>query len=138
MKLLSYILFPLSIGGAVYSLYYQPHKRLEKKKPEKNFKRDIFSYTIHFNFNLSYKMSCFYIILVSFFFSVFSWYSWSIASLANGVYAFGFLLMLPQLFLNYRLKSVAHLPWRVGWNFRLIIRIYCVLFLDLKKKYKNI
>ncbi|XP_022689629.1 cleft lip and palate transmembrane protein 1-like protein isoform X2 [Varroa jacobsoni] len=68
MKLLSYILLPLSIGGAIYSLYYQPHK---------------------------------------------SWYSWSIASLANGVYAFGFLLMLPQLFLNYRLKSVAHLPWRV-------------------------
>jgi len=30
----------------------------------------------------------------------------------NGVYAFGFLFMLPQLFLNYKLKSVAHLPWR--------------------------
>ena len=30
----------------------------------------------------------------------------------NGVYAFGFLFMLPQLFVNYRLKSVAHLPWR--------------------------
>lgn len=42
----------------------------------------------------------------------FSWYSWSINSLANGVYAFGFLFMLPQLFVNYRLKSVAALPWR--------------------------
>ncbi|KAK0090016.1 hypothetical protein PV325_004149 [Microctonus aethiopoides] len=30
----------------------------------------------------------------------------------NGVYAFGFLFMLPQLFVNYKLKSVAHLPWR--------------------------
>ena len=29
----------------------------------------------------------------------------------NGFYAFGFLFMLPQLFLNYKLKSVAHLPW---------------------------
>lgn len=29
-----------------------------------------------------------------------------------GVYAFGLLLMTPQLFLNYRLKSVAHLPWK--------------------------
>jgi len=29
-----------------------------------------------------------------------------------GVYAFGFLFMLPQLFINYKLKSVAHLPWR--------------------------
>lgn len=43
---------------------------------------------------------------------IFSWYSWSINSLANGVYAFGFLFMLPQLFVNYRLKSVAALPWR--------------------------
>lgn len=42
----------------------------------------------------------------------FSWYSWTINSLVNGVYAFGFLFMLPQLFINYRLKSVAALPWR--------------------------
>jgi hypothetical protein len=41
-----------------------------------------------------------------------SWYSWTIQSLVYGVYSFGFLLMLPQLFVNYRLKSVAHLPWR--------------------------
>ncbi|XP_015521760.2 lipid scramblase CLPTM1L [Neodiprion pinetum] len=67
MKYLSYLLYPLVTGGAVYSLLYQPHK---------------------------------------------SWYSWSINSLVNGVYAFGFLFMLPQLFVNYKLKSVAHLPWR--------------------------
>lgn len=42
----------------------------------------------------------------------YSWYSWTINSLVNGVYAFGFLFMLPQLFINYRLKSVAALPWR--------------------------
>lgn len=41
-----------------------------------------------------------------------SWYSWIINCLVNGVYAFGFLFMLPQLFINYKLKSVAHLPWR--------------------------
>ncbi|XP_011403233.1 PREDICTED: cleft lip and palate transmembrane protein 1-like protein [Amphimedon queenslandica] len=41
-----------------------------------------------------------------------SWYSWIVHSLVNGVYAFGFLFMLPQLFVNYKLKSVAHLPWR--------------------------
>ena len=28
------------------------------------------------------------------------------------IYAFGFILMTPQLFINYKLKSVAHLPWR--------------------------
>lgn len=67
MKYLSYVLYPLCIGAAVYSLIYQPHK---------------------------------------------SWYSWTLNSLVNGVYAFGFLFMLPQLFINYRLKSVAALPWR--------------------------
>jgi len=67
MRYLSWVLYPLCLGGAVYSLIYTPHK---------------------------------------------SWYSWTIQTTVNGVYAFGFLFMLPQLFLNYKLKSVAHLPWR--------------------------
>lgn len=41
------------------------------------------------------------------------WYSWLITSASSAVYALGFVLMTPQLFLNYKLKSVAHLPWRV-------------------------
>lgn len=67
MIYLSYVLYPLCICGALYSLIYHPHK---------------------------------------------SWYSWTINSMVNGVYAFGFLFMLPQLFINYKLKSVAALPWR--------------------------
>lgn len=67
MRYLSYLLYPLCLGGAIYSLLYQPHR---------------------------------------------SWYSWTINSMVNGVYAFGFLFMLPQLFVNYKLKSVAALPWR--------------------------
>lgn len=67
MRYLSYLLYPLCLAGAIYSLIYQPHR---------------------------------------------SWYSWTLNSLVNGVYAFGFLFMLPQLFINYKLKSVAALPWR--------------------------
>eukprot|EP00929_Paragymnodinium_shiwhaense_P046131 TRINITY_DN23498_c0_g1_i1.p1 TRINITY_DN23498_c0_g1~~TRINITY_DN23498_c0_g1_i1.p1 ORF type:complete len:644 (-),score=116.92 TRINITY_DN23498_c0_g1_i1:109-2040(-) len=41
-----------------------------------------------------------------------SWYSFVIGNLAGGVYAFGFIMMTPQLYINYKLKSVEHLPWR--------------------------
>ncbi len=39
-----------------------------------------------------------------------SWYSFIIATLVGSVYAYGFLMMVPSLYINYRLKSVAHLP----------------------------
>lgn len=42
-----------------------------------------------------------------------SWYSWFISNLANVVYTFGFISLCPQLYVNYKLKSVAHLPWKV-------------------------
>jgi hypothetical protein len=46
------------------------------------------------------------------------WYSWIVTTSSSAVYALGFVLMTPQLFLNYKLKSVAHLPWRVlGYKF---------------------
>mmetsp|Transcript_22630 Transcript_22630/g.90701 ORF Transcript_22630/g.90701 Transcript_22630/m.90701 type:complete len:353 (+) Transcript_22630:1273-2331(+) len=41
-----------------------------------------------------------------------SWYSWIISSLVGAVYAFGFMMMFPQIFINYKLKSVAHLPMK--------------------------
>lgn len=47
-----------------------------------------------------------------------SWYAWFISAASGSVYTFGFVAMTPQLFLNYKLKSVAHLPWRVlGYRF---------------------
>ncbi|KAL5111431.1 Cleft lip and palate transmembrane protein 1-like protein [Taenia crassiceps] len=64
---LMYLMVPLCVLGAVYSLLYMPHR---------------------------------------------SWQSWVLQTAVNGVYAFGFLLMTPQLFINYKLKSVANLPWR--------------------------
>lgn len=64
---LSYVLYPLIVGNACYSLTYGVHK---------------------------------------------GWYSWVLSSLTSFVYAFGFIMMTPQLYINYKLKSVAHLPWR--------------------------
>jgi hypothetical protein len=41
-----------------------------------------------------------------------SWYSWAVSSLADAVYFFGFAALTPQLYINYKLMSVAHLPLR--------------------------
>lgn len=67
MHYLSFALYPLVIGYAIYSLIYNKHK---------------------------------------------SWYGWILESLTSAVYMFGFIMMTPQLFINYKLKSVAHLPWK--------------------------
>ncbi|XP_049789358.1 cleft lip and palate transmembrane protein 1 homolog [Schistocerca nitens] len=67
-KYLSWALYPLLFGYAVYSLLYQEHK---------------------------------------------GWYSFVLNMLYGFLLTFGFIMMTPQLFINYKLKSVAHLPWRM-------------------------
>ena len=42
-----------------------------------------------------------------------TYYGWIVSSLADLVYYFGFIMMTPQLYINYKLQSVAHLPIRV-------------------------
>ena len=39
------------------------------------------------------------------------WYSWILTTLVGFIYMFGFVMMTPQLFINYKLQSVAHLNW---------------------------
>eukprot|EP01061_Rhynchopus_euleeides_P013132 TRINITY_DN23013_c0_g1_i1.p1 TRINITY_DN23013_c0_g1~~TRINITY_DN23013_c0_g1_i1.p1 ORF type:complete len:638 (+),score=172.99 TRINITY_DN23013_c0_g1_i1:169-1914(+) len=42
-----------------------------------------------------------------------AWWSWFVNALASFVYSAGFLLMTPQIIINYKLKSVAAMPWDV-------------------------
>uniref|UniRef100_F1KWW5 Cleft lip and palate transmembrane protein 1 n=1 Tax=Ascaris suum TaxID=6253 RepID=F1KWW5_ASCSU len=67
-KYLSWVLFPLLGGYAIYSLVYVEQR---------------------------------------------GWYSWVLGMLYGFLLTFGFIMMTPQLFINYKLKSVAHLPWRM-------------------------
>lgn len=67
-KYLSWLLFPLLLCYAAYSIIYLEHK---------------------------------------------GWYSWILSMLYGFLLTFGFIMMTPQLFINYKLKSVAHLPWRM-------------------------
>ncbi len=43
-----------------------------------------------------------------------SWYAWFIKSMVNGIYAFGFLFMTPQLFMNYKVYQLFLLVMVVG------------------------
>ena len=67
-RYLSWLIFPLFICYAIYSLLYNEHK---------------------------------------------GWYSFVLNMTYGFLLAFGFIMMTPQLFINYKLKSVAHLPWRM-------------------------
>merc|ERR1719272_645723 len=40
------------------------------------------------------------------------WYSYLLHFSASCVYSLGFVLMTPQVFINYKHKTVAFLPWR--------------------------
>jgi len=42
-----------------------------------------------------------------------SWYNFVLNTLVGGIYLFGFIQMTPQLYINYKLKSVEHLPQKV-------------------------
>ncbi|KAG8201779.1 hypothetical protein JTE90_027264 [Oedothorax gibbosus] len=66
-RYLSWVLFPILICYAIYSVIYLEHK---------------------------------------------GWYSWVLGMLYGFLLTFGFIMMTPQLFINYKMKSVAHLPWR--------------------------
>ncbi|WWC68762.1 uncharacterized protein I206_102696 [Kwoniella pini CBS 10737] len=40
------------------------------------------------------------------------WYSFIVSTLAQAIYMFGFVQLVPQLIINYKLKSVAHMPMK--------------------------
>ena len=41
------------------------------------------------------------------------WYSFTLSLCYGFLLTFSFIMMTPQLFINYKMKSVAHLPWRM-------------------------
>ena len=61
------------------------------------------------------------------------WYSFILSTLVSAIYLGGFLLMVPQLLINYRLKSVAHLPMR-AFTYKFLSTIIDDLFAFIIKQ----
>ena len=100
MSHLSYAMYPLVIGYAVFSLFYDRH-------------RSWYSWVIT-------SLTGFVYAFGALFLSRLLWLACENDPLLPQRFPFfmtscfiaGFVLMTPQLFINYKLQSVAHMPWR--------------------------
>nr|CAG8471494.1 6829_t:CDS:10 [Entrophospora candida] len=92
-----------------YSIkFVDKHKLSETEAKTKEYDQIAFRYLSW----LAYPLLFGYAIYSLLYDSHKSWYSFILKTLVGFVYAFGFIMMTPQLFINYKLKSVAHMPWK--------------------------
>ncbi|KAG0242375.1 hypothetical protein BGW41_004386 [Actinomortierella wolfii] len=100
---------PATTGLLPYRLQFdesEPMSELESKTKE--YDEEAFKYLMWAAFPL---LGC-YAVYSLLYQEHKSWYSFVVSTLVGFVYTFGFIKMTPQLFINYKLKSVAHMPMR--------------------------
>ncbi|KAG0316627.1 hypothetical protein BGZ99_006766 [Dissophora globulifera] len=108
-KALKVDIIPATSGFFPYQLHFntsEPLTDLESKTKE--YDEEAFKYLTWAAFPL---LGC-YAIYSVLYQEHKSWYSFIVSTLVGFVYTFGFIKMTPQLFINYKLKSVAHMPFR--------------------------
>eukprot|EP00928_Gymnodinium_smaydae_P010932 TRINITY_DN14115_c0_g6_i1.p1 TRINITY_DN14115_c0_g6~~TRINITY_DN14115_c0_g6_i1.p1 ORF type:complete len:838 (-),score=211.40 TRINITY_DN14115_c0_g6_i1:23-2407(-) len=96
-----------------YCLPWVTHNRAEASDANEKSTEDIDAKGMQYLKYVLYPLSAIWGIYNLYHYSYKSWWSWLISSLADFAYTFGFINMMPQIFINYKLKSVAHMPWRV-------------------------
>ncbi|KAF9294877.1 hypothetical protein BGZ88_003202 [Linnemannia elongata] len=108
-KALKVDIVPATTGMLPWRLHFntsEPLTDLEEKTKE--YDEEAFKYLTYAAFPL---LGCYAIYSVMYEEHK-SWYSFVVGTLVGFVYTFGFIKMTPQLFINYKLKSVAHMPFR--------------------------
>ena len=83
--------------------FVDKHKLSESEKKTKEYDRLAFKYLSW----AAYPLLVGYAIYSLLYNTHKSWYSFILTTLVGFVYAFGFIMMTPQLFINYKLKSVS-------------------------------
>ena len=87
-------------------VFEDKHKLTEKEKQTEEYDKIAFRYL----YIIAVPLLLAYAVYSLIYETHKSWYSFVIETLVGSVYAYGFLMMAPSLYINYRLKSVAHMP----------------------------
>ncbi|PPJ51686.1 hypothetical protein CBER1_08740 [Cercospora berteroae] len=97
-----------SLGLPYTVVFEDKHKLSETEEQTEEYDRIAFKYMGY----LAVPLLLAYAVYSLYYEEHKSWYSFIITTLVGSVYAYGFLMMVPALYINYRLKSVAHMPGR--------------------------
>jgi len=108
-KCLRFIPCPPGESGFLGTGYTFEEKRKEEDSETSKYDKMAFKYL---------GMVCFPLMVCYMIYSIIynehkGWYSFCLQSAYGFLLTFGFIAMTPQLFINYKLKSTAHLPWRM-------------------------
>ncbi|KAI9245316.1 cleft lip and palate transmembrane protein 1-domain-containing protein [Sporodiniella umbellata] len=95
-------------GSLIPKLKHQPKETTEEEDETAKYDAIAFKYLIW----AAYPLLGGYAVYSLLYDEHKSWYSFVLKTLVEFVYMFGFITMLPQLYINYKLKSVAHMPWK--------------------------
>eukprot|EP00891_Asterochloris_glomerata_P007997 jgi/Astpho2/7997/fgenesh1_pm.00119_%23_6_t len=95
-------------SGRFPMLHFKDKQGYDNASKTKQYDAEAIQYTSY----LVYPLVACYAVYALIYKTHKSWYSWLLSSLVGAVYSFGFIMMVPQLYINYKLKSVAALPWR--------------------------
>lgn len=108
-KCVRFIRAPAGQTGFLRSGYIFEEKRKAEDSETAKYDKMAFKYL---------GMVCFPLMICYMIYSIIynehkGWYSFCLQSAYGFLLTFGFIAMTPQLFINYKLKSTAHLPWRM-------------------------
>jgi hypothetical protein len=89
--------------------YKYVYKQSYKDTATSEYDRMAFKYLSWIFFPLVIGYACYLLM----YYEQKGWYSFCLNTIYGFLLTFGFIMMTPQLFINYKLKSVSHLPWRM-------------------------
>ncbi|CAF5160406.1 unnamed protein product, partial [Rotaria sp. Silwood1] len=108
-KIVNFQCLPNETWFGIIPKYKYVYKQSYKDTTTSEYDRMAFKYLSWILFPLVVGYACYLLM----YHEQKSWYSFCLSTIYGFLLTFGFIMMTPQLFINYKLKSVSHLPWRM-------------------------